>query len=100
MTKTITRANELFESVHLEINRLRRAKLTLTEKIDVLNHLDSKILEMVFAEEVAGEIEQSDEFKYGIYDILVKLDRVILPATTTVVTTPPAPALALRSSSA
>ena len=99
-TKTITRANELFESEHPEIDRLRRVKLALTEKVDVLNRLDSEILEMVSAEEVAGEIEQSDEFKDGIYDVLVKLDRLLVPATTTAVTTSPAPAVASHSSSA
>ena len=43
-----------------------------TEKVDVhvLNCLDSKILEILSAEEVAGKIEQLDKFKDGIYDIL------------------------------
>ena len=75
-------------------------KLELTEKIDVLNCLVSEILEMVSAEEVAGEIEQSDEFEDGIYDVLMKIDCVLLPAATTAMTTPPAPALASRSGSA
>ena len=47
---------------------------------------------MVSAEKVAGEIDQSDEFKDGIYDDFVKLDRVVLLATTTAMTAPPAPA--------
>ena len=33
-TKTITRANELFESDPSEIDRLKRVKLALTEKIE------------------------------------------------------------------
>ena len=49
-------------------------KLELTKKIDVLNCLVSEILETVSAEEVAGEIEQSDEFEDGIYDVLMKID--------------------------
>ena len=47
---------------------------------------------MTYADEVAGETEQSDEFKDGIYHVLVKIDHILLPATTTAVTTPfPAP---------
>ena len=62
VTNTIIHANELFESHHPEIDWLRRVKLVFMEKVEVyvLNCLDSEILDILSAEEVAGEIEQSD----------------------------------------
>ena len=39
--------------------------------------LDSEILELVKEEDLAEEIEQADEFKDGVYAILVRIDHVL-----------------------
>lgn len=88
MTRTITNSNELIEFHHLEIDWLQEEKPALTKKIEVLSCLDSEILEMVSAKEVAGEIEQLDKFKDGINVVLVKINCSLLSATTTAMTTP------------
>ena len=88
VTRTITNSNELFEFHHPEIDWLQKEKPALTKKIEVLSCLDSEILEMVSAKEVAGEIEQLDKFKDGINVVLVKINCSLLSATTTAMTTP------------
>lgn len=63
-----------------------------TEKIEILNFFEGEILEMVLVGEVAGKIEPLVNFKKGVYDVLVKMNRTLLLLLTT--TTPPS-ALAL-----
>ena len=52
-----------------DLLRLLQLKLSLNKKLDVLKQLDSEILEMIEEDKVANEIEQSDQFKEGIYTI-------------------------------
>ena len=60
-TKIIARVNEIhvLDSSHSELDQVKQLKLSL-------------ITEMVKADEVAGEIEHSDNFKDGIHGALVK----------------------------
>ena len=90
-TKIIGRADELLSSGRPDMDKLSQVKLTLKEKVEVLNCLDGEILDMVKEEEVAGEIEQSDEFKEGIHSILVRIERVLTPARTAPAATVPDP---------
>ena len=49
-------------------------KLSLQEKLEVLKQLDSEILNLVDEDDLADEIEQSDDFKEGIYATMVKIE--------------------------
>ena len=51
-------------------------KLSLQEKLDVLRQLDGDILDRVGDEDLAGEIEQSDIYREGIYAAIVDIDRL------------------------
>ena len=76
-TKSIKRVDELLPHDPPDIDELMQIKLKLTEKLDVLNRLDSEILDIVNEEDVAGEIEQADEFKEGIHSVLIKIERIM-----------------------
>ena len=60
-----------------EVLKLLQLKLSLSEKLDVLKQLDNEILDVVEEEKVINEIEQSDEFKEGIYTITVRIERAL-----------------------
>ena len=56
-----------------DIDNLSQLKLTLSEKLKVLKHLDSEILDMVEEDQVDGEIDQLDVFKEGVYSVMVRI---------------------------
>ncbi len=88
-TKMISRTEELLAGDSPDVLKLSQLKLSLNEKLEVLKQLDNEILAMVDEGDVAGEIEQSDEFKEGIYAAMVGVERVLAPPTST--STPPTP---------
>ncbi len=60
-----------------DVSKLSRLKLSLNEKLEVLKQLDSEILALVEEGDVAGKIEQSDEFKEGIYAAMMGADQAL-----------------------
>ena len=53
-------------------DRIARLKLTLNEKLETLNKLDSEIIELAAEEDLENEIQQSDECKDKIYEVLTR----------------------------
>ena len=56
--------------------------MTLNEKLETLNRVDSEILELTAEEGIEGEIQQSDECKEKIYEGLTRINRVLDTTTT------------------
>ena len=63
-------------------------KLTLNEKLDTLNRLDSEINELTADEDLDNEIQQSDEYKERSYSVFTRVDRVLNTTTAPVTLTP------------
>lgn len=76
-TKFIRRAEDLLSSDKPDVDKLSQLKFTLNEKLEVVKLLDGEILETVQEEDVAEEIDRSDEFKEGVYTTLVRIDRAL-----------------------
>ena len=53
--------------------------LSLQEKLDVLKLLNSGFIDLVDADHVADEIEQSDQFK-DVHAVVVQIDRILKTA--------------------
>ena len=70
-------------------DQLALLKLTLNEKLDTLNRLDSKILNVTADEDLDDEIQQSDEYKERIYIALTRVDKVLNDTTVHTAPTPP-----------
>ena len=58
-------------------DRIARLKLTLNEKLETLNKLDSEIIELTAEEGLESEIQQSDENKEKIYEALTRVNKVL-----------------------
>ena len=56
--------------------------MTLNEKLETLNKLDSEIIELTAEEGLESEIQQSDENKEKIYEALTRVNKVLDAATT------------------
>ena len=56
--------------------------------MDVLKQLDEEILGLVEEEKIANGIEQSDDFREGIYSVVVELDGALSPASVTAPVSP------------
>ena len=53
---------------------MQNHRQTLTEKLETLKVLDEAIVELVKDEEIDAEIEESENFKFAIYDTIRKID--------------------------
>lgn len=74
-------AGEASEDQLLKLTRLR---LTLNEKLEILKQLDSEILDLLEEEaDITTEIEQSDTFNQGIYEALVRIDKICEASSST-----------------
>lgn len=82
-TKAIGRAEAQLSSTVPDVDKLSQLKLTLSEKLETLKILDTEILDMVDEGDMVNEIEQADEFKEGVYAILVKIERILSPPPAT-----------------
>ena len=60
-----------------DLDRIARLKLTLNEKLETLNKLDSEIIELTAEEGLESEIQQSDENKEKIYEALTRVNKVL-----------------------
>ena len=67
---------ERFDETHTEelLDQLQNHRQTLTEKLETLKVLDEAIIELVKDEEIDAEIEESENFKFGIHDTIRKID--------------------------
>ena len=65
-----------FDETHTEelLDQLQNHRQTLTEKLETLKVLDEAIVELVKDEEIDTEIEESENFKFGIHDTIRKID--------------------------
>ena len=75
----ISRTKDLLTGETPDLLKLSQLKLSLNEKLEVLKQLDNEILSLVDEDDVAGEIDQSDEFKEGIYAAIVEVERALAP---------------------
>ena len=56
--------------------------MTLNEKLETSNKVDSEIIELTAEEDLENELQQSDEYKDKIYKALTRVDKVLDAATT------------------
>ena len=56
------------------MDQLQNHRQTLTEKLETLKVLDEAIVKLVKDEEIDAEIEESENFKFGIHDTIRKID--------------------------
>jgi DNA-binding MltR family transcriptional regulator len=74
-TKAIGRAETKLTAGTPDLDKLSQLKLSLEEKLETLKISDTEILGMVDDRDMVEEIEQADEFKEGMYAVLVKIER-------------------------
>ena len=86
-TKMISRTEDFLARDVPDVSKLPQLKLSLNEKLEVLKQLDEEIVGMVNEDDVSGEIEQSDEFREGIYAVAVRIECALALPTST----PPPP---------
>ena len=86
VTRTLGDIATTLDSDTPDWDRIASLKLTLNEKLDTMNKLDSEIIELTAEDGLESEIQQSDEYKAKIYDALTSVNKVLDKATT------PAPA--------
>lgn len=82
VTRTLGDINTTLASGTPDQDRLTQLKLTLNEKLETLNRLDSEILDLIAEDDLENEIQQSDEYKERIYEALTRVNKVIDTAAT------------------
>ena len=75
-TKMIRKAEDYLAEEPVNYSQLARIRLSLQEKVSVLKHLDSEIVDLVKGEEVADEIDSTDTYMEDVYDMMAKLERL------------------------
>ena len=77
VTKMVRKAEELLTAEPPDVAHLLQIKMSLKEKLTVLERLDAEILELVDSEkDVTEEIEHSDVFKQDMYAALVRIEQL------------------------
>ena len=71
------------------LNRLMQCKLSLNEKLDRLRALDEEILALVEDEGIADEIEQADQFKEQIQQVVFRVEHEINVKKSNTILPPP-----------
>ena len=66
--------HEGFDETHTEelLDQLQNHRQTLTEKLETLKVLNEAIVEQEKDEEIDAEIEESENFKFGIHNTIRK----------------------------
>ena len=64
-----------------DTEELSLVKQMLVEKIETLKELDAKMADLVPDDELEEEIERADEYMQGVYRILAKIKKALVPAT-------------------
>ena len=92
MKKSLQRVEAIITDKE-EKSQLPGLKRALTEKLQVLNTLDADIANLIDNEDdVAGDVEEADEYKQKIYTALHAIDEALAPPIV------PTPALSASSS--
>ena len=76
-TKTIRQIENFIASETPDREKLLLLRLTLNEKLETIKALDTKVIELIEEDEaLASEIEQVDNYKEGVFQALIRIDRV------------------------
>lgn len=94
VTRTLGDVATALDSETPDRDKIARLKLTLNEKLETLNKLDSEIIELTADEGLEGEIQQSDENKEKIYEALTRINKVLDAPTASMPAATAAPAIA------
>ena len=81
-SKMVKKVNDLLAEENPNKSSLKRVKLSLVEKLDVLKLLDAEIVDLVEESELVKEIEGSDEYREGLYAAIVRIDYFLARSTT------------------
>jgi len=88
-TRTVRQIAEVLGNDSPDRDRLSLLRMTLKEKLDTIKTLDAEIVDLIEdEEELAGEIDQADTYKEGLYESVLKVDR-FLNATPPIPDAPP-----------
>ena len=76
-TKTIRQIDDTLASEEPpDRERLSLLRLTLSEKLETIKALDSEVIELIEEEEaLVNEMEQADDYKEGVFQALIRIDR-------------------------
>ena len=93
VTRMLGQISTALEADPPDIDRLALLKLTLNEKLETLNKLDSEIIDLMDEDALEDEIHQSDEWKEKIFNALTRMNKVFNSTTppTSMSATPPTP---------
>ena len=87
-TKTLRKIEEAFKKDPIEKEALSVLKITLSEKLDTIKALDTEILDLLDKDdEIATEIEKSDDYKEEIYMVIGRISTAIRDPPPRVLTT-------------
>ena len=87
-TKTLRKIEEAFKKDPIEKEALSVLKITLSEKLDTIKALDTEILDLLDKDdEIATEIEKSDDYKEEIYMVIGRISIAIRDPPPRVLTT-------------
>ena len=79
-SRTITQIYEALESttgIETNLTKLTQCKLALEEKLEIVKHFDSEILELVSEDKVESEIEQADVFGERVQRAVIDANNAI-----------------------
>ena len=76
-TKMVRKVQEWLALDHPNQSQLTRIKDGLQEKMSILKHLDSEVVNLVKEEEVAEKIEWADAYMEDIYDAMANLEQLL-----------------------
>ena len=90
-TKMIRHVEEVLATEAPDRERLSLLRLTLNEKLEIIKALDTEVIDLIDDEEaLANEIEQADGYKEGVFQALIRIDRVTKAPPTSISPTTPA----------
>ena len=81
--KTIRQIEDILVSETPNKERLSLLRLTLHEKLETIIALDSEVIELIDDDTLADEIEQADDYKEGVFNALIRIDRIMKPSPPT-----------------
>ena len=76
-SRVLNQVYEMIGDPDLNHSKLKQSHQALTGKLEVLNKLDSEILELLDEDELADEIEQADMFTDKIQLAIIDIDQAL-----------------------
>ena len=73
----LTQINVLLADESPDLSKLSQLKLSLQEKLETIKLLDGEMLGLIDEGDLTSEIEQADDFKEGIYTVVIKIDKIV-----------------------